>query len=39
VYVSGGATKLVKKNKKVRSKTLTNYCKYYWDIAFDEICC
>jgi hypothetical protein len=34
VYVSGGATKLVKKNKKVRSKILTNYCKDYWDVAF-----
>jgi len=38
VYVSGGATKLVKKNKKVRSKIMTNYCKDYWDVAFDEIC-
>ena len=32
VYVSRGATKLVKKNKKVRSKLLVNYCNDYWDV-------
>ena len=34
VYVSSGSTKILKKNKKVHSKILTNYCKDYWDIAF-----
>ena len=32
VYVSRGATKLVKKNKKVRSKLLVNYWDDYWDV-------